>query len=83
MRVRAVGVSRTRVEKSPAAQLRDVGHLELLLPAATATNRVYFETSGWLSTPVYGLKTLPVDAFLGWIFIAALAIPTKCKTSRA
>jgi 5-oxoprolinase (ATP-hydrolysing) len=43
-----------------AAQLRDVGHLELLLPAATATNRGYFETSGWLSTPVYELKALPV-----------------------
>jgi len=60
IRVRAVGVSHARAEESPAAQLRDLCHLDVALPAAAAMNRVYFENSGWLSTPVYKLEALPM-----------------------
>jgi 5-oxoprolinase (ATP-hydrolysing) len=63
IRVRAVGVSRSRVEKSPAQQLREAQALgEKPLPEQATRNKVYFEKSGWLATPVYELKALPIGA---------------------
>ncbi|TPX14762.1 uncharacterized protein E0L32_005157 [Thyridium curvatum] len=64
IRVRAIGAARSRVEKSPFAQMKAVESADVAAPAQNGASRVYFTEGGWAETPVYELQGLPNGARL-------------------
>jgi 5-oxoprolinase (ATP-hydrolysing) len=61
-RVRAIGAAHEKIAASPYAQLKQAASLSTGRAASDATNRVYYETKGYLDTPTYELPAIAVGS---------------------
>jgi 5-oxoprolinase (ATP-hydrolysing) len=61
-RVRAIGAAHEKIAASPYAQLKQAASLDTRGAVSDATNRVYYETKGYLDTPTYELPAIAVGS---------------------
>ncbi|THW92746.1 hydantoinase B/oxoprolinase [Aureobasidium pullulans] len=61
-RVRAIGAAHEKIAASPFAQLNQAASLDVPQASPNATNRVYYEGTGYLETPTYELPTIAVGS---------------------
>jgi 5-oxoprolinase (ATP-hydrolysing) len=61
-RVRAIGAAHEKIAASPYVQLKQAASLDTRGTVSDATNRVYYENSGYIDTPTYELPAIAIGS---------------------